>query len=359
LPSPKNKKRKKLREIIREHFTAGLPFVLYKKPGASRIWALLQMDASLGSGIDLARPGFVMAPFDRENGPPVYLRADKRFTCTVKEGGGEWQGTDPVIDEVAREIHLDLVSRTKEALDKGPMEKVVVSRRFSVPAPGDIVRTFFEMVRRYPNTFCYLWHHPEVGIWMGASPELLLRHHSGVCETLSLAGTRQADPDVSPPVWTTKERHEQALVTHFIEQRMKELRLEPRTGNARDVRAGELWHLGTEIRTSVTAEQAADLLHALHPTPAVCGIPADTAREFILDHENFNREYYTGFLGEVGMEEPGCFEFFVNLRCVQFRNGRAYIYVGGGITSDSTPESEWEETQAKSLVMLSLLTKSG
>ena len=42
---------------------------------------------------------------------------------------------------------------------------------------------------------------------------------------------------------------------------------------------------------------------------------------------------------------------YVNLRCMQFKNNEALIYVGGGITKDSVPEDEWQETVSKTLVM--------
>ncbi|MEJ2163010.1 MAG: chorismate-binding protein [Robiginitalea sp.] len=58
------------------------------------------------------------------------------------------------------------------------------------------------------------------------------------------------------------------------------------------------------------------------------------------------------------MEEEDSFEFYVNLRCIQLRNRRAYVYVGGGITEDSDPLAEWEETQQKSTTMLSGLRNS-
>jgi isochorismate synthase len=261
----------------------------------------------------------------------------------------------PVKNEVGREIHLELVRKSVESIQAGTLEKVVVSRRFSVPAPSDRVEAFFEMIRWYPDAFGYLWSHPEVGAWMGATPELFLRYHSGVAETIALAGTRPAEPDKALPRWSSKERHEQQLVTDYIVAQMRGLGLKPQMGEVRDVLAGKLWHLGTSIRTFVDPGRAPDLLSALHPTPAVCGVPKEAAYTFIRRHENFNREYYTGFLGEVSLEKADSFEFFVNLRCAQLRNGLAYLYVGGGITPESEPEAEWEETQEKSTTMLSLL----
>jgi len=112
----------------------------------------------------------------------------------------------------------------------------------------------------------------------------------------------------------------------------------------------------------------------LHPTPAVCGLPKESAKQFILEHEDYNREFYTGFLGELNCEttiaprsgrrniENRAYavsrtstQLYVNLRCMQLKNQQAIIYVGGGITEGSNAESEWEETVSKSLVIKSIL----
>jgi isochorismate synthase len=95
------------------------------------------------------------------------------------------------------------------------------------------------------------------------------------------------------------------------------------------------------------------LIDALHPTPAVCGLPKESAKEFILENEGYDRSFYTGFLGELSVENRS--NLFVNLRCMQVKDATYYIYIGGGITSASVPEKEWEETVAKSKVMLRVL----
>jgi len=322
------------------------------------VTAILQSDSELHTEFDLGLSGFLMAPFHREDAKPVFLRADQVFQSPFKGPRLNLTPALPVKNEVGREIHLDLVRKSIESIKAGTLEKVVVSRRFSVPAPSDRLASFFEMIRWFPDAFGYLWSHPEVGTWIGATPELFLRYHSGVAETVALAGTRPADPDKALPRWSSKERHEQQLVTDYIVAQMRALGLKPQMGGVRDIRAGKLWHLGTSIRTFVAQDVTLKLLSALHPTPAVCGLPKEAAYDFIRRQENYNREYYTGFLGEVGLEKTDSFEFFVNLRCAQLRNGKAYLYVGGGITTESEPEAEWEETQEKSTTMLSLLKNS-
>jgi isochorismate synthase len=355
LPSPKTKNHKKLLGILREHQHQNLPYVLYKKPRASLVSAVLQSDSVLDTDLDLNRRGFLMAPFHEKDAKPVFLRADQVYQSPLKAPRLNATPTRPLKNEVGREIHLELVRKSVESIKGGTLEKVVVSRRFSVPAPADRLESFFEMIRWYPDAFGYLWYHPEVGTWMGATPELFLRYHSGVAETIALAGTRPADPDQSLPGWSSKEEHEQQLVTDYILAQMQDLGLKPQKGDVKNILAGRLWHLGTSIRTFIDPEMVPKLLSALHPTPAVCGLPKQAACTFIRRNENFNREYYTGFLGEVGLQQPGSFEFFVNLRCLQLRNRMAYLYVGGGITAESDPQDEWEETQEKSTTMLSLL----
>ena len=317
--------------------------------------AVLQSDATLDTGLDLNRRGFLIAPFHGKDAKTVFLRADQVYQSPFRGPRLNITPTRPLKNEVGREIHLELVRKSVESIKGGTLEKVVVSRRFSVPSPADRLESFFEMIRWYPDAFGYLWYHPEVGTWMGATPELLLRYHSGVAETIALAGTRPADPDQALPRWSSKEKHEQQLVTDYILARMQDSGLKPQKGEVQNIPAGKLWHLGTSVRTFIDPEMVPELLSALHPTPAVCGLPKEAAGAFIRRNENFDREYYTGYLGEVGLQEPGSFEFFVNLRCLQLRNGRAYLYVGGGITAESDPEAEWEETQEKSTTMLSLL----
>jgi isochorismate synthase len=358
LLSPNKKKQKTLLRVLREHFGKNLPFALYKKPGVMHINAILQSDKALNTELDVERPGFVMAPFHPSGAPLVYLRPDALYQCKYKSGKQTLEMSQPIPNSVGREIHMNLVVEAKEKIESQRLEKVVVSRRFSIPLATDPFTIALGMMQAYPDAFTYLWHHPEAGTWLGATPELLLKAHSGLGETLALAGTRSADPTEKTPKWTSKETHEQQVVTDFILNKMYAENLEPQVGPVANVRAGRLWHLGTTIHTDLPKDKAIALLKSLHPTPAVCGIPRDEAYTFIEEHENYNREYYTGFLGEVGIENPDSFSIYVNLRCLQIRNGKAYLYVGGGITADSDPDSEWEETQQKSTTALSLLENS-
>ena len=98
-----------------------------------------------------------------------------------------------------------------------------------------------------------------------------------------------------------------------------------------------------------------NLIDKLHPTPAVCGLPKETAKQFILKNEGYDREFYTGFLGELNIDfrtfKKDNSDLFVNLRCMEVEKNTATIYVGCGITKDSIPEMEYIETVNKSMTI--------
>ena len=66
-------------------------------------------------------------------------------------------------------------------------------------------------------------------------------------------------------------------------------------------------------------------------------------------HQRFD---YTGYFGSVFNKE---LKLFVNLRSARYSNGEALLYLGGGITKDSTIEDEWKETEIKAQTLLSIL----
>jgi isochorismate synthase len=215
-----------------------------------------------------------------------------------------------------------------------------------------------------------------VGLWLGATPETLVNIDGQRLTTMSLAGTQKFNGTLDVN-WTPKELNEQQLVTDFILKQLESSNLKSQTINLKPetIKAGNLVHLKTSVSATFNSKiNFKQLLTNLHPTPAVCGLPKDAAKQFILKNENYNREFYTGFLGEINIKmsttrnnnsrnvENNAYatvktvsNLFVNLRCMQISNQEAIIYVGGGITKDSNAEAEWEETVQKALVMKKVL----
>ena len=254
------------------------------------------------------------------------------------------------------------VGKAIEAIRSGHFEKVVLSRIEDLNLPeGFSVTTFFDRVcRTYPNAFCSLVHIPGKGLWIGASPELLISQDSVEFKTISLAGTKklQDSDQLLEIAWTQKEIEEQALVSRYIINCFKKIRLrEFYEHGPKTIRAGNLAHLKTDYVVNLNEVQIDDLgdqmLNLLHPTSAVCGMPLETSKEFILENESFDREFYSGFLGPVNFN--GATHLFVNLRCMKIEERNTRLFAGAGITEDSIPSNELEETKLKTDTMKSLI----
>lgn len=342
--------------LFKRHYDVGLPAVLYHLPEAPHITLLRQENRSLCQIRDYRESGFVFAPFD-PGGRPLFIRPDHidREAFHGSPGEGDKRLAERQPEPAEKQDFIELVERAKAHIARGMCRKIVVSRKTTLPFKGSPLSVFKALLSYYPSACCYLWFHPDTGIWLGASPELLLEVASGTFRTVSLAGTR--DGAIPSPGWGMKEVTEQQLVTDYIRSALQPLVASLHIHPSRTVRAGSLFHLESGISGDTGDTGIAQLVHALHPTPAVCGLPRETSLTFIQQEEGYDREYYSGFLGELNLPQSrnekgteNC-RLFVNLRCMSLANGRATLFVGGGITAESSPESEWEETLGKESTM--------
>ena len=268
--------------------------------------------------------------------------------------------------EAPTSYEKDFVANVNQAIDeirKGTVHKIVISRfeEFSLEADFSLKKCLDNLQSSYPNAFCYLTFTDEFGLWMGASPERLISiENQRIFKTESLAGTQYL-PEIdslSNVAWTQKEIEEQAMVSRYIIGCLKKIRLrEFEESGPKTVRAGKLVHLKTEYKVDMVETNMPDLgsimLELLHPTSAVCGTPFEEAKEFIEQHEGYDRSLYSGFLGPVNFNNST--NLFVNLRCMQLYQNKARLYAGAGITEDSIPEKEYQETVNKMRTLRDLL----
>lgn len=355
---------------IESHYNNRLPFVVYKKGSINRISALLQEDNKSYALNDYSESGFVMAPFDTLK-TPIFIpkiRSKKIETTDVGLSLLNDQKTIPSEDVVSKYSHLNLVDKAINAIKKSHLEKIVISRKETIAVSNDPLELFKRLLSSYPEAFVYCWCHPETGLWLGATPETLLNIENNSFSTMSLAGTKlyNGNLDVN---WSEKEIKEQRIVTDFIVNQLEGEIENIQQSKVETVKAGNLVHLRTNISGILNDKKSnlKTIVNKLHPTPAVCGFPREFAKDFILKNENYNRAFYTGYLGELNMKknysrntnrrnvENSAYKsvktvtnLFVNLRCMQLNANQVHIYVGGGITIDSNPEKEWQETIAKS-----------
>jgi len=363
-----------LLQLVSEQYGKNLPFVVYRKPKETIVQTFFQKDSKVHFVKDFSETGFVFAPFDC-NEKAVLVPSDKNISADYLSKTTTLNDIkNPItIDTSQKDFHVSLVEKGIAQIKKGEFKKVVLSRKVETECEASPVDLFQKLLDTYQNAFCYLWHHPKVGTWLGATPEILLKSENQQFTTMSLAGT-QKYVEGQNPEWGNKELDEQQLVTDYISEALQDSVSNVNIGERESILAGHLWHLRTKLTGRIEKGKLAIIIEALHPTPAVCGMPMKASKDFILANENYNRQYYTGFLGELNFKSEkertsnsrnqenkayrsikNTTTLFVNLRCMQLKESNSYIYVGGGVTQDSDPEKEWQETVAKSQTMLKLL----
>jgi|APTNR8051073442_1049403.scaffolds.fasta_scaffold00066_26 isochorismate synthase len=335
--------------------------------------------------------GFLFAPFDKGKNS-TYLKADLTFSFTdgnleeattpLQSKSYQWlqeiiptlqkkkfkprykDKKDSSLPPVSQKENFEhFVKKCIDQIEAGSFEKIVPSRakRVDLKDSFDVIEVFQKLCFAYPNAMVSFIHTPEAGAWIGASPELLVSVENKTnFKTVALAGTKMFEEgtNLKQVAWTQKEIEEQALVSRYIINNFKKIRLrEFEEHGPKTVVAGNLMHLKTEFAVDMKATNFPQLgsvmLNLLHPTSAVCGMPLEPSLEFLQQHEGYDREFYSGYLGPVNVDNN--IHLFVNLRCMQLLKEQAIVYAGAGVTSDSVPETEWEETEMKLNTLLKVI----
>lgn len=342
----------------------GKPFAVYSLPDEQHCRAVYQTDHELyplmqGDKIG-NNEGFVVFPFDHSK-PGYLIKGTEQLLnktgISLKELIFDKKNKDGIPEKpyiANRSEYLRQCNNMISQVKNGELNKVVLSRVLEFPYPENFTsgRFFSKLHKKYNKAFTFLWNHPQTGIWMGASPELLMQYKEGGLTTMSLAGTRKMIQSNSGDLWPVKEKAEQEYVTDYITDILKDFSSQIHITGPQTILSGQLEHIQSQFTIQVKREMAEKILWKLHPTPAVCGKPAQEAFQLIQETESHNREYYTGFCGPV---YSSSLQLFVNLRSAKIESDRVYLFAGGGLTEDSIPENEWKETEIKAETLLSIL----
>lgn len=344
-----------LRNRLRQQLQKQLPFVCYRNPEDKVVKAILQKDDILYTNPELKGSGFVFAPFSKGL-PTVFIPRDSvieaPFTLQEEQLGTKESYQFTNTDKAE---YIGLIERAIREIKEKGLQKVVLSRPIEVKVNAEALDIFENILHAYLNAFCYICYHPRVGLWLGATPELLFTIEHNQFTSMSLAGTLPVNETQEKPMWGVKEKEEQQMVTDHIVACLHSKLTNFLIGPQETIKAGQLWHLRTRVSGETTNFDYEEFTRLLHPTPAVCGLPVEESASFILKNEGYNREYYTGFLGEIDIHNAKEARLYVNLRCLKKTSKGVRLFVGGGITESSIPGLEWSETVYKSKTMLNML----
>ena len=367
-----------LEKIHRLALDNRIAFASYKLPFESEVTTILQWKTQPAGFTDILslekKSGFVFAPFDSGGPHPIRLiqpelvmKGDK-FTepdfyrypqdserVPEKKSTAEGSMKKHVSN---REEYMLQVDELRKMIGESTLDKLVLSRISYDNKPEDFNPTkfFCKLQKSYPDAFVFMIYISDTGLWFGASPEPLLIKKDHKIITVSLAGTRVFNAGKTNQPWGEKELNEQNIVTEYIERIIKRFGIKDyiKEGPVSQ-KAGMVEHLKTSftIDNSIPDKLLLPFIKELHPTPSVCGLPKEMALKTIKGIEKYDREYYTGFLGPVNFEEQ--WHLYVNLRSMKAEKESLIYYLGAGITSDSDPGKEWEETCNKKNTLQSIV----
>lgn len=348
-----------------------LPFAFYRLPGEQSIKVVAQKQPvlkTLEPGAEhIYAQGFLFAPFVETEvyrkcliQPDVFTTAEKLPTLNfaVEQAGmALFTRPQPRLKPMSKGNYKQYVKSIRKAIAKGRFKKVVAARVAKADRPEgfDAVAYYLQLCEAYPNAFVSLVFTQTYGLWIGASPEILLQANADGFKTYSLAGTKANSTWNAQTEWGHKEKEEQAIVTDYIRKAFESVAKGQATITGPEtVQAGNLLHLRTTfVYDGIPYFNWQKIVENLHPTPAVAGLPKQEAIAYILKKEKSLRAFYSGYLGPVNLDEQT--NLFVNLRCMEVLKNKLAVFVGCGVTAESNPAKEWKESKMKTQTLLGLL----
>lgn len=359
--------------LVAERMNRRAPFACFRLPGEGRTVHEIGLQHEARAVATTAEElrerkhlaGFLMAPFAVTTETPMLWIEE-----TQKEQGArvlqlaecdeaQLKSFPPVapIPQALPDSYRDTFARFMEHLQDGMAEKLVLAHRVELSsiATAQVVDAFDKALTHYPNAFVSLCYTPQSGLWLCATPEMLLRGDGADWQTVALAGTMPRQADGEPSVWSEKNRREHHYVQRFIGELLEREGIPYCALDVETTTTGQLQHLQARFALQLPEGYAPiTLAERLHPTPAVCGTPQRVAQRLILEEESAERSYYAGFLGWYEPEQR--VDLFVQIRCLQLLPEQSLrLYAGGGIVRGSSLESEWQEVLHKLSAIHSLI----
>lgn len=394
----------RLRQLLQALLLCKIPFALYRLSGADEPVRLLVSEREqvkhLASYEELTQAqGFVLAPFKNNSDCPLVVLAPSyeaqgwdeilvlleqlkdsfpefnqawaQVCAAAPVGAGvgavapDGAGAGGSPRQVAEGCYQEDFELFSQALKRGEFSKLVLSSYFDFEAGAFLaLDNFIRACQVKPLLNVSLMAAPGAGAWFVATPESLLRQgkEPGSFNTMALAGTRVFDETRTDLVyWSQKDQDEQGFVSTYIREILNDFAAEIKSTGPYSARAGGIMHLRTDFDfTLKQKERLGELIGALHPTPAVCGLPKKEAYDFICAHEHSQRAYYAGFFGELNLR--GSTQLLVNLRTLQLMRlepdgAVAFrVYAGGGLLEASVFASEYQEIKTKAANILANVT---
>ncbi|MGY5451566.1 isochorismate synthase [Agarivorans sp. MS3-6] len=266
-------------------------------------------------------------------------------------------------DQPSRQHWQRLVDQVTSEEFQQHTAKVVLSRQTNIQLNAEL--NAFSLLKQWQqkeqNCYSFLFQFDGVSSFLGCSPERLYSREGSQLVSEALAGTtpRGNTPEHDQQLGEqlledAKNQLENQLVVDDLTRRLRELSLHVRTlDELQLVKLDRVQHLKRRIQAKISPSlDDRSLLQALHPTPAVGGLPRSSAVQFILKNEGYARGWYAGAVGWLSGAQS---EFSVAIRSALVTPQHLSTFAGAGIVAGSQAEQEWQELNHKIATVLQLV----
>tara|TARA_Y100001968_G_scaffold248165_1_gene232681 strand:- start:4343 stop:5773 length:1431 start_codon:yes stop_codon:yes gene_type:complete len=239
-----------------------------------------------------------------------------------------------------------------ELVNSSELDKLVLAARQSITLkePLDPLLMLTRLRDQQSASCRFLWKTNSNESFFGASPERLLSLSGGQIRIDALAGTANRDDDGNGLFRSEKNLREHESVVSSIINQLIGQGLEPfRPKGPQLAKQGHLLHLHTPIVASARGKLPLHLVGALHPTPAVAGLPQRKALSWLRALETFDRG---GYAAPIGWIDSACnAEFRVAIRCGYISQNNLDLIAGAGLVKGSSVDGELQEVALKLAVL--------
>lgn len=285
-----------------------------------------------------------------------------------RPGTDERRGTDISMRAgMTREQFISMVRRARQEIEAGEIFQVVLSQRWETDFEETRALELYRVLREVnPSPYTFLLRIDGCTI-VGASPELLVGLHDGVCETRPIAGTRprgdgdEQDAALARDLLADPKENAEHLM--LLDLGRNDLGRVSDAGSVhvtqfREIeRYSHVSHMVSHVEGALRTDRSAlDLLLAAFPAGTVSGAPKIRAMELIDEIEPIRRGIYSGAIVWFGYD--GSLDSCITLRSAVLQGGKAFVQAGAGIVWNSDPDKEYEETVSKASALFEAIDRA-
>jgi len=274
---------------------------------------------------------------EKINKSPIKIEPDLKENFLVDNFSNDWKSQ-----------YRDALAKGIELINTGDLDKLVLATRqlLSLKKPLDPLKLLARLRVQQTNSCRFLWQKNNDESFFGASPERLISLNQNDLLIDALAGTAKKDDDGKELLASSKDLREHHFVVHSIlEQLLRNGIKASHQSEPSLMTQSHLIHLHTLIQANVIDKSPLALVKALHPTPAVAGVPLRKSLSWLRALESFDRQTYASPIGWIDKNQNS--EFRVAIRYGHVRGKELKLFAGAGLVKGSTVEGEMQEVALK------------